>query len=102
MGYLEKSRIRDTHDIERTVSNQSEALYAIQRSRYVILFCKKMYVTNPKKETYTPGDLMPYCSEIKLITYALRRLHTNPSDWIKKIFSAFLRMNSNSYIIVRF
>ena len=37
-----------------------------------------MYVINPKGDT---SAVMPYT--LRVITYALRRLHTNPSDWIK-------------------
>jgi len=44
---------------------------------------KVMYVINPKEETYKSYDLMTYRLQSKRITYALRRLHTNPSDWIK-------------------
>ena len=42
-----------------------------------------MYVINPKEETYKAYALMTYRLQRKRITYALRRLHTNPSDWIK-------------------
>ena len=42
-----------------------------------------MYVINPKGETYKSYDLMTYRLQSKRITYAYRRLHTNPSDWIK-------------------
>ena len=36
-------------------------------------------VINPKEDT---PAVMPYT--LRVITYAYRRLHTNPSDWIKK------------------
>ena len=39
---------------------------------------EEMYVINPKQNT---PAVMPYT--LRVITYALRRLHTNPSDWIK-------------------
>ena len=45
---------------------------------------KVMYVINPKTKTYNPCSLMTYSSLCELITCAYRRLHTNPSDWIKK------------------
>ena len=45
---------------------------------------EEMYVINPKEETYKSYDLMTYRLHCKRITYAYRRLHTNPSDWIKK------------------
>ena len=37
-----------------------------------------MYVINPKENT---PAVMTYT--LRVITYAYRRLHTNPSDWIK-------------------
>ena len=37
-----------------------------------------VYVINPKENA---PAVMPYT--LCVITYALRRLHTNPSDWIK-------------------
>lgn len=40
---------------------------------------KKRYVIKPKGNTPT---MMPYT--LRVITYALRRLNTNPLDWIKK------------------
>ena len=44
------------------------------------------YVINPKENT---PAAMPYT--LRVITYAYRRLHANPSDWIKKekLFSSF-------------
>ena len=42
-----------------------------------------MYVINPKEETYKSYDLMTYRLQSKRITFAYRRVHTNPSDWIK-------------------
>ena len=42
-----------------------------------------MYVINPKEETYKAYALITYSSQGELTTYAYRRLHTNPSDWIK-------------------
>ena len=42
-----------------------------------------MYVINPKEETYKAYALMTYRLQSKRITFAYRRLHTNPSDWIK-------------------
>ena len=39
---------------------------------------EEMYVINPKEDT---PAVMPYT--LCVITYAYRRLHTNPSDWIK-------------------
>ena len=42
------------------------------------------YVINPKDETYKPDGLMTYRLQSKRITYAYRRLHANPSDWIEK------------------
>ena len=53
--------------------NHFEEMYVIHRRWYVI---------NPKAKTYNPCGLMTYSSLCELITYALRRLHTNPSDWI--------------------
>ena len=44
---------------------------------------EEMYVINPKEETYKSYDLMTYRLQSKRITYAYRRLHTNPSNWIK-------------------
>ena len=44
----------------------------------------RWYVINPKEETYKAYALITYSSQGELITYAYRRLHTNPSDWIKK------------------
>ena len=41
------------------------------------------YVINPKEETYKAYALITYSSQGELTTYAYRRLHTNPSDWIK-------------------
>ena len=40
---------------------------------------RRWYVINPKQNT---PAVMPYT--LRVITYALRRLHTNPSDWITK------------------
>ena len=54
--------------------NHFEEMYVIHRRWYVI---------NPKAKTYNPCGLMTYSSLCELITYAYRRLHTNPSDWIK-------------------
>ena len=42
-----------------------------------------MYVINLKEETYKAYALITYSSQGELTTYAYRRLHTNPSDWIK-------------------
>ena len=47
-------------------------------------FRKKMHVINPKKRECKAYALMTYSLRCKLITYAYRRLHTNPADWIKK------------------
>ena len=44
---------------------------------------EEMYVINPKEETYKAYALMTYRLQSKRITYAYRRLHANPSDWIK-------------------
>ena len=44
---------------------------------------RRWYVINPKEETYKAYALITYSSQGELITYAYRRLHTNPSDWIK-------------------
>jgi len=44
---------------------------------------RRWYVINPKEETYKSYDLMTYRLQSKRITYAYRRLHANPSDWIK-------------------
>ncbi len=50
-----------------------------------------MFVIKPKKRAYKAYALMTYSSLCELITYALRQLHTNPLDWIKKNedFSSF-------------
>ena len=44
---------------------------------------RSWYVINPKKGAYKPYGLMAYRLQNKRITYAYRRYHTNPSDWIK-------------------
>ena len=49
--------------------NHFEEMYVIHRRWYVI---------NPKEDT---PAVMPYT--LRVITCAYRRLHTNPSDWIK-------------------
>ncbi len=56
------------------VCNHFEEMYVIHRRWYVI---------NPKEDTYKAYALMTYRLQSKRITYAYRRLHTNPSDWIK-------------------
>ena len=43
----------------------------------------RWYVINTKYETFKSCDLMTCRLQCKRITYALRRLHANPSDWIK-------------------
>ena len=62
--------------------NQGEALYVIRNLLRNVIH-RRWYVIDPKEETYKVYALITYSSQGELITYALRRLHTNPSDWIK-------------------
>ena len=63
----------------------------------------RWYGINPKERAYKSYDLMSYSSQSELITYALRRLHTNPSDWIKKersdCFVLFLSLVSKKELV---
>ena len=66
----------------KVAENQGEALYVIRNLLRNVIH-RRWYVINPKEETYKAYALITYSSQGELTTYAYRRLHTNPSDWIK-------------------